>query len=68
MVKRANFKNVRSRADIDKGNRGTDFIPLIYKLEKRLTPDGQTMKEKQLTVQAHTMNECKKVFDEEWKK
>ena len=41
---------------------------IINKTEKKLGATGQVFDYKNLIVQAKTMNECKTVFDEEWKK
>ena len=41
---------------------------VINKTEKKVAANGQIYDYKNLIVQAKTMKECKKVFDEEWKK
>lgn len=39
---------------------------IINKTEKKIGPSGDSYDYKNLTVQADTMDECKKVFDEVW--
>lgn len=41
---------------------------IINKTEKVIGANGSTYDYKNLVVQAETMKECKKVFDEEWEK
>jgi len=41
---------------------------IINKTEKVIGVNGATFDYKNLIVQAKTMDECKKVFDEEWEK
>lgn len=41
---------------------------IINKTEKKVGLNGQIFDYKNLIVQAETMKECKKVFDEEWEK
>ena len=41
---------------------------IINKTEKKIGLNGQTFDYKNLIVQAKTMKECKKVFDEGWEK
>jgi hypothetical protein len=41
---------------------------VINKTEKVIGANGETYDYKNLIVQAENMEECKKVFDEEWQK
>jgi len=46
----------------------TEGLPYIFRKETKLSPNGQILEEKRLTVQGMNLKECKKVFDEEKKK